>query len=59
MLSAVELKKGFFMPFEGSFKPLMWVLSGTGSLPSTPVVFQDIRLDDQDFFGAGKDCCTE
>ena len=45
MLSAVELKKGFFMPFKGYFKPLMWALSGTGSLSSTPAVFLDIRLD--------------
>ena len=37
------------MPFEGSFKPLMWALSGTGSLSSTPAVFLDIRLDDQGF----------
>ena len=45
MLSAVELKKGFLMSFEGSFKPLMWALRGIGSLSTTPAVFLDIRLD--------------
>ena len=46
MLSDAELKKVFFMPFEGSFRPLIWKLGGTGSLPSLPVAFLDIRFDD-------------
>ena len=59
MLSAAELKKDFFMPFECCFRPLIWALGGTGSLPSMPVAFLDIRLDDYDLFRAGKNFYTD
>ena len=46
MLSAAELKRSFFMPSEGSFRPLIHALGSLGSLPSTPVAFLDIGFDD-------------
>ena len=58
MLSAAELKD-FFMPFECCFRPLIWALGGTGSLPSMPVAFLDIRLDDYGLFRAGKNFYTD
>ena len=41
MLSAAELKKGLFMPFQDSIRPLIEALG----VISTPVAFLDIGLD--------------
>ena len=59
VLSAAELKKDFFMSFEYCFRPQIWALGGRGSLPSMPVAFLDIRLDDHDLFRAGKNFYTD
>ena len=53
MLSAAELNKDFFIPFECCFRPLIRALGGTGSLPIMPAAFLDIRIDDYDLFRAG------
>ena len=52
MLSAAELKKVFFFsPFKSSFRPLIWAVQVSWSMP---VAFLDLRLHEYAFSRAGK-----